>query len=291
MKKSLGYKITVYTVLSLLTIIFIYPFFNMIMLSLMSYNELQLYPPHWIPEKLQFVNYKYILGAFGITEEGASYVLTFLKNTLFVMVFKTAGMILSCTLCAYGFAKIKFPGREAIFVGVLATIMIPDSVTMIPLFTLFKNFGWLDTLKPLWIPVWFGGGAMNIFMMRQYMKTIPDTLLESAYLDGAGHFRCYWNIILPNVKPMMFLLLMQGISGSWGDYFQPMIYINSKEKWTIALAVKNMVSSTDVAGGVGSGALNVQMATCVIMSLVPLLTFALGQKNYVENVTLTGIKG
>ena len=291
MKKSKAYKITVYTVLSILTLIFIYPFFNMIMLSLMSYQELQLYPPHWFPEKLQFINYKYILGAFGFTEDGVSFVLTFLKNTLIVMVLKTTGMILSCTLCAYGFAKIKFPGREAIFFAILATIMIPDSVTMIPLFTLFKNFNWLDTLLPLWAPVWFGGGAMNIFMMRQFMKTIPDTLLESAYLDGASHFRCYWNIILPNVKPMIFLLLMQGISGSWGDYFQPMIYINSKENWPIALAVKNMVSSTEVAGGVGSGALNVQMATCVVMSLVPLLTFSLGQKNYVENVTLTGIKG
>lgn len=292
MKKTLSYKILVYTVLSLLTVVFVYPFFNMIMLSLMSYQELQLFPPHWIPESPQWSNFKNIWSAFGYTETGASYVPLFLKNTLFIMVMKTAGMILSCTLCAYGFAKIKFPGREIIFFGILATMMIPGSVTMIPLFTLYKNFRWLDTLNPMWIPVWFGGGAMNIFLLRQFIKsTIPDTLLESARLDGAGHLRCYWDIVMPNLKPMIFMLVLESVNSAWGDFFQPMIYINTKEKWTVALAVRNMVSSTDVAGGVGSGALNVQMATCVIMSLVPLITFAAGQKNYVENVTLTGIKG
>ena len=291
MKKSKTYKIIVYTVLSILTVIFIYPFFNMIMLSLMSYQEIKQFPPLWFPSTFQFDNYKNILGAFGYTENGDPFVFTFLKNTLFVMVFKTTGLILSCTLCAYGFAKIDFPGKNIIFFCILATIMIPNSVTMIPLFTLYKNFGWLDTLNPLWIPVWFGGGAMNIFMLRQFMKTIPNTLLESAYLDGAGHFRCYWNIIMPNVKPMIFMLFLTSINAAWGDFFQPMIYINSKVKWTVALAVRNMVSSTDASGGVGAGALNVQMATCVIMSLVPLITFAAGQKNFVENVTITGIKG
>lgn len=124
-----------------------------------------------------------------------------------------------------------------------------------------------------------------------YQINNTDTLLESARLDGAGHLRCYWDIVMPNLKPMIFMLLLESVNSAWGDYFQPMIYINTKEKWTVALAVRNMVSSTDVAGGVGSGALNVQMATCVMMSLVPLITFAAGQKNYVENVTLTGIKG
>ena len=291
MKKSKTYKVFSYIILSILTVIFVYPFFNMIMLSFMSYNELQQFPPQWLPETFQFENYKNILGAFGYTPEGTSYVWTFLSNTLFVMVLKTVGLVLSCTLCAYGFAKINFPGKNIIFFAVLATVMIPNSVTMIPLFTLFKNFGWLDTLTPLWFPVWFGGGAMNIFMLRQYMRTIPNTILESAYLDGAGHLRTYWHIIMPNIKPMIFMLLLGSIDGAWGDYFQPMIYINSKDTWTIALAVRNMVSSTDAAGGVGAGALNVQMATCVVMSLVPLITFAAGQKNFVENVTITGVKG
>lgn len=291
MRTSTTYKITVYAVLSLLTVIFIYPFFNMIMLSLMSYEEILQFPPHWIPETLQWENFKNIWSAFGFDQMGKSFVPKFLGNTLFVMVLKTVGLVLSCTLCAYGFSKIKFPGSNILFFMILATMMIPGSVTMIPLFTLYKNFGWLDTLTPLWFPVWFGGGAMNIFMLRQFMKTIPNSLLESARMDGAGHLRCYWSIVMPNIKPMIFMLILDSITGAWGDYFQPMIYINSKEMWTVALAVRNMVSSTDVAGGVGSGALNVQMATCVIMSLVPLITFAIGQKNYVENVTLTGIKG
>lgn len=159
----------------------------MIMLSLMSYQELQLFPPHWIPEHPQWSNFKNIWSAFGFTDEGKSFVPIFLKNTLFIMVFKTAGMILSCTLCAYGFAKIRFPGRETAFFGILATMIIPGSVTMIPLFTLYKNFNWLDTLNPMWIPVWFGGGAMNIFMLRQFIKsTIPILFWKAPVWTAPG---------------------------------------------------------------------------------------------------------
>ena len=290
-KTSLAYKIFVYVILSILTVIFVYPFFNMIMMSFMTYTELQLFPPHWLPEKFQFSNYTHIIDAFGYDINGNSFLPIFLKNTLLVFVLKTVGMLFFISFCAYGFSKIEFKGRNAAFMIVLSTIMIPGSVTMIPLFTLFKMYGWLDTLTPLWFPAWFGGGAMNIFLMRQYMKTIPNTLLESAELDGAGHFRKFISIMLPNVKPILFLDLLSCVDAAWGDFFTPMLYINSKEKWTVPLAVKNMVSSTATEGGFGAGSLNVQMATCVILSLIPLITFSLGQKNFIENVTLTGIKG
>lgn len=291
MKKSKSYKVTVYILLTFFTVIFCYPFVNMIMMALMSYDELQQFPKPWVPESLHFENFKYIISAFGTDSDGNSYVLRFLANTLFIMVMATIGKIFSCTLCAYGFSKINFKGKGFCFMLILSTMMIPSSVTQIPLFILFKYYGWLDTLIPLWFPIWFGGGAMNIFLMRQFMRTLPNSLMESAFLDGAGHFKSYWHIVLPNMKPMMFVLLMGSINATWGDWYTPFIYINSKEKWTVGLAVKNMVSSISSGGGQGMGALNVQMATALIMSAVPLITYAVGQRNYVENVTLTGIKG
>ena len=291
MKNSKVFTFTAYIFLSIITVILVFPFFNMISLSFMDYNEITTIPQPWFPNKLYFENFQGIFSAFGVRESGASWVWTFLKNTLTIMVFQISGMILSCCFCAYGFAKIKFPGRNIIFFGVLSTMMLPGSVTMISSFVMYKNFGWLDTLLPFTVPSWFGGGAMNIFLMRQFMRTIPNTLLESATIDGAGHLRCFWSIIMPNVKPMIFKLFLDGINGVWGDFFGPMLYINAKEKWTIGLAVKSMVSSSDVSGGMGTGAINIQMATCAVMSLVPLIIFAVGQKNYVENVTLTGIKG
>ena len=291
MRKSLGYKITVYILLTFFTLVLCYPFLNSLLMSFMTYKELSDFPVPFWPEKFQFSNYAGIVDAFGYTETGASNVWIYLKNTLFIMVLNTTGQILSCTFCAYGFAKINFKGKGLCFMLVLSTMMIPGSVLSIPLFTMYKWFGWLDTLTPLWFPVWFGGGAMNIFLMRQFMKTLPNTLMESAFLDGAGHLRCYWNIVLPNLKPMMFVQLLGAVNSTWSEWYNPFLYINSKEKWTVGLAVKNMYASIDAAGGAGVGALNIQMATCMLMSLVPFVTYAAGQKNYVENVTLTGIKG
>ena len=133
---------------------------------------------------------------------------------------------------------------------------------------------------------------MNIFLMRQFMRTNPDTLQESAMIDGAGHLRIYAQIIKPNCKPMIFYNVLNIITNKCGDFFGPLMYVSSKEKWTVGLAVSNMVQSVDGnMNSVGMGSKGVQMATCVIMSLIPLITFVSGQKNYVDNVTLTGIKG
>lgn len=295
MRESRRYKITVYIILTVFSIILVYPVFNMIMMAFMSEQELNAVPLPLIPKEFSLNNFKGILKAFGTYEDASgathSYVWKFMGNTLFLLAVKSFGMILSVTLCAYGFSKIKFPGRNVAFAIVMATVMIPSAVTMIPLFVEFRDFGWLDTLKPLWIPSWFGGGAMNIFLMRQFMRGIPDTMMEAATIDGAGHFRCYWNIILPNCKPMMFYIFLGVVGGVWGDFMSPFLYINSKDKWPMALAVANMAQAVNSNSGETMGSKGVQMAVCAIMCLVPLITFAAGQKNYVENVTITGVKG
>ncbi len=293
MKESKLYKVIVYITLTVFCIIFVFPVFNMVMLSFMSNEELLTSPVPLIPSVFRFENYKGIIDAFGYYGPNGeySYVWRFLGNTLFLIVSESCAVILSSTLCAYGFSKIKFPGRDVAFGIVLATMMIPGAVLMIPQFILFRDFGWLDTLNPLWIPLWFGGGAMRIFLMRQFMRTLPDTLIEAAKIDGAGHFRSYWHIILPNCKPMIAMQIIGVVSGTWGDFFGPFIYVNSKTKWTVGLAVANMAQSASNNSSYGMGSKSVQMATCVIMSIVPLITFIVNQKNYIENVTITGVKG
>ena len=294
MRESRTYKIVMYIVLTVLCLIIAFPFLNMLMMAFMTPQEIQSVPLPFFPKSLQIENFKGIMKAFGYYGPNLehAYIWRFLLNTLFLITVKTIGIILSATLCAFGFSKIKFPGRNVAFMIMMATIMIPGAVLQIPSFILFRDFGWLDTLNPLWIPGCFGGGAMTIFLLRQFMRGLPDTMMEAARIDGASYFNIYARIILPNCKPMMFYILINQVNSTWGDYFSPYLYVNSKEKWTVALAMVSMAQSVGNAGDVLSiGSLGVQMATCALMSIVPLVTFLLGRKNFIENVTLTGVKG
>lgn len=289
MKQSLTYRIIVTVVLSVISIMMLYPVYNMVAQAFMTAEELKAIPSPWFPSGLNWDSFKQIPESFGLKPDGSLWLWNFLGNTTFLLFAQTFGVIMSSTLCAYGFSKVKFVGREKCFFLLLCTIMIPSSVCQIPLFVLFKNFGWLNTLTPLWFPAWFGGGVSNIFLIRQFMKTIPDSLMESAELDGAGVFRRYWSIALPMSKPMIFYIFIGTFGGIWGDFFGPMIYVSDRDKWTFGLAVKNLVNDTNVTS---VGNLNVQMAICVCMSLLPLFTFIIGQKNYIENVHFGGaLKG
>lgn len=291
MKPSKAYTISVYIILSILVIILCFPLAMALSMSFMGPVDLATMPRPFLPTKWEFRNYTSIWESFGRMDDGTSWVGVFLKNTLFLLVAQTTGEILSSTFCAYGFAKIKFKSKGFCFAIMMSTVMIPNAVMQVPQFVLFKNFGWLDTLLPLWVPVWFGGGAMKIFLMRQFMRSLPDSLFESAYLDGASYLRSYWSIALPLLKPMMFVNILDAIGGISGDWFRPFIYVNSKDKWTIALAVKNMSSEVTVNTGFSAGSTGVQMAVGMVLSVLPLITYAIGQRNYIENVTITGIKG
>lgn len=294
MRETKTYKVVGYVVLVIVTLILVYPVFNMVMLAFMPNDEINSIPLPFFPSKFTWDNFKHIISAFGYYEEDGvthSYVSQFFSNTLYVIALNAIGMTISSTMCAYGFSKLKFVGRDLTFGILMATIMLPSAVTMIPLFTLFRDFGWLDTLHPITIPNFFGGGVMTIFLLRQYMKTLPDTLMEAARIDGASAFRVYWNIVLPNCKPIVFYNFLGVISSAWSDWFTPYLYINSKEKWTVPLAVANMAQSAK-SYEVGSlGAKGVQIATGLVLCIVPLITYILGQKHYVDNVTLTGVKG
>lgn len=287
MKKSKFETFIIYTTLIAISAIMIYPIFDMVVLGLLTEQQSSQIPRLWIPSDPQWGNYIKALHFPG-EYNGIPLMLIYFKNTLFVILGIIFGGVFSSTMCAYGFSKIKFPGREPLFFIVLATMMIPTTITMIPLFIVFKQLHWLNSLLPLWVPAWFGGGATSIFLLRQFMKGIPDTLLQSAKIDGAGHSRIYFQIILPNCIPILIVIIISYITTAWNDLFTPLMYINQKHKWTLAIGVANILQTGEY--GAATAKQNLMMAACTLMSIFPIALFVSGQKYFIENVIISGIK-
>ena len=287
-------KIVVYAFLVLLSLAFLFPLYLMVEMSLFTSNDVFEIPRRLFPSALTFSNYVECFTIAGYVPDewgnptSMPYMVVYLLNSIYVVVGNDAGTVLSSTLCSYGFAKIKFKFREPIFFAVLATMMIPGSVTMLSMFTVYKNLGMMNTRLPLWLPVWFGGGAVNIFLLRQFMRGLPNDILESASIDGAGHLRKLFQIVVPNCVPILIYIAMQSAMGTWNDFFTPLLYVNEKEKWTLALGVASIIQTND-SGLVTKK--HLLMAACTIMTVFPLGLFIGGQKYFIENVAITGVKG
>ena len=287
-------KIVVYAFLVLLSLAFLFPLYLMVEMSLFTSNDVFEIPRRLFPSALTFSNYVECFTIAGYVPDewgnptSMPYMVVYLLNSIYVVVGNVAGTVLSSTLCSYGFAKIKFKFREPIFFAVLATMMIPGSVTMLSMFTVYKNLGMMNTRLPLWLPVWFGGGAVNIFLLRQFMRGLPNDILESASIDGAGHLRKLFQIVVPNCVPILIYIAMQSAMGTWNDFFTPLLYVNEKEKWPLALGVASIIQTND-SGLVTKK--HLLMAACTIMTVFPLGLFIGGQKYFIENVAITGVKG
>lgn len=287
-------KIVVYAFLVLLSLAFLFPLYLMVEMSLFTSNDVFEIPRRLFPSALTFSNYVECFTIAGYLPDewgnptSMPYMVVYLLNSIYVVVGNVTGTVLASTLCSYGFAKIKFKFREPIFFAVLATMMIPGSVTMLSMFTVYKNLGMMNTRLPLWLPVWFGGGAVNIFLLRQFMRGLPNDILESASIDGAGHLRKLFQIVVPNCVPILIYIAMQSAMGTWNDFFTPLLYVNEKEKWTLALGVASIIQTND-SGLVTKK--HLLMAACTIMTVFPLGLFIGGQKYFIENVAITGVKG
>lgn len=284
-KKTKTSNLIIHIVLSIICVIFVFPILIMIFDSLKSAKELSMTPAPLFPRGLRLENY---LTAFNqrLTANGMPYLLIYLLNTVTVVVLSLGGMLLAASFCAYGFAKLEFAGKKIVFAIVLATVMVPNAVMMIPLYTIFSKLGWLNTLLPLWVPIWFGGGAFNIFLIRQFMKTIPNELIESATIEGSNTFGIFFKIILPNCKPILSVVAIQHFLATWNDLMGPLLYTNTEDKWTLALGIASL--GQGILGNTQTS--NFLMAACALMSIVPLFIFAFGQKYIVDNIVITGMK-
>ncbi|MGC8834816.1 MAG: carbohydrate ABC transporter permease [Armatimonadota bacterium] len=206
----------------------------------------------------------------------------YLFNTVFVTVLNIIGVLLSSSLVAFSFARLRWPGRDVLFVIMLSTMMLPAAVTLIPVFLIYKNLGWVDTLRPLWFGSFFAA-PFNVFLLRQFFLTIPLDLEDAAKIDGCSYLRIYWNIMLPLVKPALAALTIMAFLGSWNNFMGPLIYISSPEKMTLAYALRLFQSAHSSEYGM-------LMAAATMVMLPVLLVFFFTQRHFIQGITLTGLK-
>lgn len=209
--------------------------------------------------------------------------LVYLWNTLQVTGLSILGSLLSASMVAYAFSRLKWPGRDTLFLILLSTMMLPAAVTMMPVFLIMRSIGWIDTLYPLWVPS-FLGSAFNIFLLRQFFMGIPTELEEAARIDGCSFYGIFWRIVLPQVKPALAALTIMSFMGSWNDFRGPLIYISSPENQTLAYALQLF----QTARGGEPGLL---MAASTMVMVPVLLLFFFTQRYFIQGITLTGIKG
>ncbi|MDZ7295054.1 MAG: carbohydrate ABC transporter permease, partial [candidate division KSB1 bacterium] len=226
-------KALVYFYLTVLAAVFLLPFFWMLSTSLKGSEQIFTYPPRWIPRPVRWQNYRDVLTTMPFVR--------YLFNTTFITVMSIIGVVFSSSLVAYAFARLRWKGRDSLFLFIIGTMMLPAQVTMIPVFVLYKHIGWLDSFKPLVVPLFFGGGAFNIFLMRQFFLTIPQELSDAARIDGCSEFRIYWSIILPLSKPAVATIAILVFMMQWNDFLGPLIFLSSKGKGTLALGLAMLV--------------------------------------------------
>jgi len=266
----------VYAVLIGLSCVFLIPFFWMLSTSLTEAGKVIMRNRPWIPNPMVWANYKQALTVLPFH--------LFLKNTLTITLSCIVGQTLSASLVAFGFSRMRFPGRDVLFIMVLSTMMLPAQVTMIPTFILFTKLRWIDTLKPLIVPAFFGD-AFTIFLLRQFFLTIPDELSDAARVDGASEFQIMTRVIVPLAKPAIAAVALFSFLYNWNDFFGPLLYIGNNSKlWTLSLGLSEFRTMHHVEW-------NLTMAASLLFMLPVIILFFLAQRVFVEGVTLTGVKG
>ena len=265
-----------YVILSFVALTLALPLVWLISTSLKTGSQTFLMPPKWIPDPFVWSNYAEAFRAVAFHE--------YFWNTIRIVFFATTGALLTASLAAYAFARLRFPLREPLFLLVLSTIMLPSIVTLIPTFIVFRTLGWIDTFMPLIVPLWFGGGAFNIFLFRQFFMTIPLELDEAARIDGASNFRIYWGVILPLSKPVLATIAVFAFIHNWNDFFEPLIYLQSPENWTMAIGLRGF-------RGLYSTEWNLMMAASTAMILPLLILFFFAQRYFVSGIQMSGLAG
>ena len=275
LKRRGEYALT-WIALVILTIMMLFPLGWMVSTALKERKQIFTYPPEWIPDPVLWSNFREAMTVFPFG--------TFIRNTLIIAGFNIAGVVLTSSLAAYAFARLRFPGRDIIFMISLSTLMLPFAVLMIPRYVEFRELGWLDSWLPLIVPNWFGGSVFYIFLLRQFFRGIPRELSDAAKLDGASEFRIYWQIVMPLAKPALAVVAVFVFLDSWNDFLAPLIYISSPGKYTVSLGLSLFMGNYTTQWAY-------LMAASTIMTIPTILLFIAAQRYFVRGVVLTGVKG
>jgi len=277
--KKASKKTLMHLIMILLSLVFLIPFFYMFFMAFMTTQEsvglpeIVFFPTQWVATNFSKAFNQIFIRAF--------------FNTIIIIGADAVIVPLMSSFCAYGFARCKFPGKDFLFAVTLSTMMLPAIVTQIPLYTMFYRMNWLNTPLPFIIPCFFGGGAAGIFLVRQFIRTLPRELDEAAFIDGANRFYIYWRIILPLCFPVLIFLIIGVFNGYWNNFEGPLMYLRREDSWTLPLAIFKKYTGVLSADNFPS----FQMATGLIMAIPPAVFFFIFQKHIIDGVVLSGIKG
>ena len=268
----------IHLILLSMAVLMIFPLLWLVSTALKDPSKQMIWPPQLIPNPVNLKNFSdlFVLAPMG----------TYLFNSFKVTILSVVGTCLSSSLAAFAFARMRFRGRESLFTILLATMMLPYAVTVIPTFTIMRSLGWLDTHYPLIVPAYFGS-AFNVFLLRQSYRTIPQDLFDAAKVDGAGFFRIYWQIFIPLGMATLMTIAIFAFLGSWNDLFGPLIYLTTQEKMTVTLGLAYLRGR----GGTGVSTIGVIMAGSLLIIIPMLILYGFGQKYFVQGLARTGLKG
>jgi len=279
MSRTIGRRVKLvicYTLVAILSFTFFIPFFWMVRSALMDHAQLFRYPVQIFPNPIVWENIPYALRSqpFAI----------FFRNTIFLVVMNVIGVVITASMAGYSFSRLQWRGKKIVFYCLLSTMMIPGFITLIPTFLIWSALGFHNTYVPLILPAWMGGGAFSIFLSRQFFMTIPKELDEAALIDGASHWKIFWVILMPLLKPVLAVLAIFTFMGTWNDLLTPLIYLRDRNLFTLSLALASF-------RGPFGGRWDFLMAASAIVTLPMILVFFIFQRYFIEGVTLTGIKG
>ncbi len=268
-------NISGYSVLMVLAALFMIPLYWMFSTALKSPQQTFAIPPEWVPAPAQWSNFAKVFDEVPFAR--------FYVNTLFLVFANIVGHLVSVTLVAYGFARLRFPGRNVLFLVMLSTLMIPYHVTLVPRFIMFSKLGMINSYWPLILPA-FTGSPFLIFLVRQYMMSIPFDLDEAAYIDGANRFDVFWRIILPLARPALMLVVVFTFIDVWNDFLQPLIYLTDPDMFTVSLGLSFFQGARETNW-------NLLMAGSVLAMIPPLILFFFAQKQLIGGISVEGLKG
>jgi ABC-type glycerol-3-phosphate transport system permease component len=252
------------------------PFVWLISSSFKAANKIYVFPPQFIPDPFRWQNYVEVFTAVPV--------FTYALNTLTVTFFSTIGTVLSVILAGYAFARLKFKGRDTVFSLLLATLMLPYVVTMIPIYVMFSKVGWVNTLLPLIVPSFFGD-AFFIFLLRQFFRTIPVELEDAARIDGASRMRILFQIMVPLARPAIIVVTIQSVLDNWNAFMQPLIFLTKRSVWTMALGLNSLQRFET-----GRDWTHYMMVLGVFMVVPVLILYFIAQREFIQGIVLTGMK-
>ena len=270
-------RLAIYAVLILGAVIVVAPFVWTVSTSLKTPQDVSTFPPKLIPDPIAWSNYPEALSSqpFG----------KWFLNTVVIVGVSTFATVMSCSVVAFSFARLRWPGRNILFLVLLTTMMLPEQVTLIPTFVLFRQLGWVNTIYPLVIPAFFARNAFYVFLLRQFFMTIPLDLDDAARLDGASHWGIYWHIALPLSKPALAISALMFAQFKWKEFLAPLIYLNNSDMYTVAIGLRTFINNDYGTEW------QLAMAANVVFMLPLILVFFFAQKYFIQGIVVSGVKG